>query len=290
MHTIIRSAKKEIIIGPDQPFVVIGEKINPTGRKKLSAVLKEGNWQDYVKELALSQVAAGADVLDVNVGTIGVDEPALLPVVAKLVAETVDVPLNLDSAFREALVAAIPTIAGKPLVNSVNGEEAALNLLLPVVKDCKVAVIGLCMDDTGIPNDPEIRLSIADKIINRAAQIGIPIEDVVIDPLVMTVGADDQAARNTLRTIELVRDTFGVNMCMGASNVSFGLPDRETINKAFMAMAIREGVTCAITDPAKLTATIRAADLLMGRDSYGGRFIGYSRAMAKAAAESADKA
>ena len=282
MHTIIRSAKKEVVIGPDRPFVIIGEKINPSGRKKLTALLQAGDYEAYIKELAVSQVAAGADALDVNVGTIGVEETTLLPKVARMVSETVDVPLNLDSAFREALAATIPAIEGKPLVNSVNGEEAALNLLLPVVKDCKVAVIGLCMDDTGIPNDPEVRLSIADKIINRAAQIGIPVEDVVIDPLVMTVGADDQAARNTLRTIELVRDTFGVNMCMGASNVSFGLPDRETINKAFMAMAIREGVTCAITDPMKLTATIRACDLLMGRDSYGGAFIKYARAAAKA--------
>ncbi len=277
MKTVIRSAKKEVVIDGEGPFVVIGEKINPTGRKKLAAALKEKDYE-AVRKLALSQVEAGADMLDVNVGHPDVNEVEVLPIVAKLISETVDVPLCLDSAHRDALVAALSSMPDvKPLINSVNGEEANLNRLLPVVKEYGAAVIGLTMDDTGIPNDPEVRLSIADKILNRAAQLGIPKEDVVIDPLVMTVGADSKAALVTLRTIEMVHREFGVNMSMGASNVSFGLPDRETLNKAFMAMAIAGGVTAAITDPSKLTATIRAADLILGRDEYGGRYLSYWR-------------
>jgi 5-methyltetrahydrofolate--homocysteine methyltransferase len=197
--------------------------------------------------------------------------------VAKIVAETVDVPLCLDSANREALAAALAVLPGKPLVNSVNGEEASMAAVLPVVKEYGTAVIGLTMDDDGIPNDAETRLRIAGRIIERAAQLGIPAEDIVIDPLVLTVGADSQAGAVTLKTIELVKSEFGVNINLGASNVSFGLPDRHTINQAFLALAMGVGATCAITDPAKLAQTIRAADLLLGRDNYGSRYIGYWR-------------
>jgi 5-methyltetrahydrofolate--homocysteine methyltransferase len=277
LKTVIRSDKKEITISRDLPFVVIGEKINPTGRKKLTEAFKTGDYAQVTK-LALSQVADGADVLDVNVGVPMLDEVKMLPLIAKLVSDTVDVPLCLDSAHRDALVAALSSMQGKALINSVNGEQANMERLLPVVKEYGAAVIGLCMDDTGIPNDPQVRLGIADKIINRAVQLGITVEDVVIDPLVMTVGADDHAGRNTLRTIELVVEKFGVNLCMGASNVSFGLPDRESINKSFISMAMQAGVNSAILNPTQMAATIRAADMILGRDPSGGRYIRHWRA------------
>lgn len=276
METVLRSSKAEVIIDASKPFVIIGEKINPTGRKKLAAALQEGNF-DYVRELAVKQIEAGADVLDVNVGVPGIDEVALLPQVVKIVSETVDAPLCIDSPNAKAMAAALAVAPGKVLVNSVNGEEKSLSAVLPVVKEFGAAVIGLTMDEGGIPNDAEVRLSIAERILDRAAQLGIPAEDVVIDPLVLTVGADSHAGRITLTTIELVRRSFGVNINLGASNVSFGLPDRHTINQAFLALAIGAGATCAITDAAKLAATIRATDLLMGRDDYGMRYIGYWR-------------
>lgn len=276
METIIRSSNQEVIISIDKPFVVIGEKINPTGRKKLAAALKEGDFE-YVKQIALNQVAAGADILDINVGVPGVDEVDLLPKVAKLVSETVDVPLCLDSANCDALAAALTVLPGRPLVNSVNGEEASLEAVLPVIKEFGVPVIGLVMHDDGIPNDADTRVSVAGKIIERAAKLGIPTEDIVIDPLVLTVGADSSAGTVTLETIRRVKEEFRVNMNLGASNVSFGLPDRHTINQAFLALAIGAGATCAITDPIKLSSIIRAADLLIGKDKFGSRYIGYWR-------------
>ena len=276
METVIKSEKKEVKISFDSPFTIIGEKINPTGRKKLAAALKEGNY-DYVKNLAARQVETGADILDVNVGVPGIDEVAVLPEVAKLVSELVDVPLCLDSANHKAIAAALAAVPGKPLVNSVNGEEKSLEAVLPVVKEFGVSVIGLTMDDDGIPNDAETRVAIAEKILERAAKLGIPAEDVVIDPLVLTVGADSNAGAVTLKTIQMVREKFGVNINLGASNVSFGLPDRHTVNQAFLSLAMGIGATCAITDPIKLTSTIRATDLLMGRDTFGARYIGYWR-------------
>lgn len=276
METIIKSSSQEVIISIDKPFVVIGEKINPTGRKKLAAALKEGDFE-YVKQIALNQVAAGADILDINVGVPGVDEVDLLPKVAKLVSETVDVPLCLDSANCDALAAALMVLPGRPLVNSVNGEEASLEAVLPVIKEFGVPVIGLVMHDDGIPNDADTRVSVAGKIIERAAKLGIPAEDIVIDPLVLTVGADSSAGTVTLETIRRVKEEFRVNMNLGASNVSFGLPDRHTINQAFLALAIGAGATCAITDPIKLSSIIRAADLLIGKDKFGSRYIGYWR-------------
>jgi 5-methyltetrahydrofolate--homocysteine methyltransferase len=276
VETIIKSEKKEVTISFDSPFTIIGEKINPTGRKKLAAALKEGNY-DYVKQLANRQVETGADILDVNVGVPGIDEVAVLPEVAKLVSELVDVPLCLDSANHKAIAAALAAVPGKPLVNSVNGEEESLEAVLPVVKEFGVSVIGLTMDDNGIPNDAETRVAIAGKILERAAKLGIPAEDVVIDPLVLTVGADSNAGSVTLKTIQMLREKFGVNINLGASNVSFGLPDRHTVNQAFLSLAMGIGATCAITDPIKLTSTIRATDLLMGRDTFGARYIGYWR-------------
>ena len=276
MQTILVGGKSEVKIDTEGPFVIIGEKINPTGHKKLATALREEDY-DYVRELARKQVEAGADVLDINVGDPELDEVSLLPWVIEIVTSEVDVPICLDSANHEALAAGLAVAPGKPLVNSVNGEQASLEAVLPLIKDFGAAVIGLTMDDDGISNDVDVRVAIAGKILERAAKIGIPTEDVVIDPLVLTIGADSNAGVVTLQTIEMIRREFGVNINLGASNVSFGLPDRHTINQAFLALAAVAGATCAITDPLKLTSTIRAIDLLLGRDPYGRRYIKHFR-------------
>jgi 5-methyltetrahydrofolate--homocysteine methyltransferase len=272
MQTLLKSRTKEYRISTDGPVAIIGESINPTRRKKLTAALLSGEL-DYVFELAQTQIDTGADILDINVGAPGVDEVRMLSQVALAVSERFDVPICLDSSNREALAAALKVVPGKPLVNSVNGEEANLSKLLPLIKEYGAAVIGLAMDDNGISTDPEVRLVIAGKILERAAKLGIPAEDVVIDPLVLTVGADQHAGRVTLRTIEMVRREFGVNINLGASNVSFGLPDRHTVNQAFLALGAGAGASCVITNPEKLTSIIRASDLLLGRDAFAGRFI-----------------
>ncbi len=276
MLTLLKGAKKEVKIGIEKPFVMIGEKINPTGHKKLGAALTSGNL-DYVRDLALRQVAWGADVLDINVGVPGLDEVGMVKKVVEMVAATIDVPLCLDSANPDVLEAGLAAAPGKPLVNSVSGEEKRLETVLPLVKSRGAAVIGLTMDDNGIPKTPEERVAIAEKIINRGAQLGIPIEDIIIDPLVLTVGSESKAGLVTLQTIELLRKTFGVNINLGASNVSFGLPDRPTINQAFLALAIQAGATCSITDAVKLGAAVRAADLLLGKDDFSVRYIKYFR-------------
>ena len=276
MQTLLRGDTTEVKIDTEGPVVIIGEKINPTGHKRLAVALRESDL-DYVQELATRQVEAGADILDVNVGVPSLDEVALLPQVVQVATARVEVPLCIDSANPDALAAALAVTPGKPPVNSVNGEESSLQAVLPIVKDRGAAVIGLTMDENGIPNDPETRLAIAGKILERAARLGIPAEDVVIDPLALTVGTDNNAGVVTLRTIELVRQEFGVNINLGASNVSFGLPDRYTINQAFLALAIGAGASCAITDPMKLTGVIRATDLLLGRDSYATRYIAHYR-------------
>jgi 5-methyltetrahydrofolate--homocysteine methyltransferase len=278
METILKSAQKTVIISPERPTVLIGERINPTGKKRLAAALAEGNL-DIVRMEAETQVEAGADVLDVNVGATGVDEVVLLPKAVRLVMETVETPVCIDSANAEALRAALAAYKelapeGKPLVNSVNGEEPSLERVLPLVAEYRTAVIGLTMDDDGIPPAPEKRLAVARKIVERAEALGIPREDVIIDCLALTVGADDsQAGRITLETIRVVREELGVNMTLGASNVSFGLPEREVVNWAFLAMAIQSGLTCPIVDAAKVRPAILAADLLLGRDEYALRYI-----------------
>lgn len=277
MRTELTSRTKKVTIDTEGPFVIIGEKINPTGRKKLAAALQEGNL-DYVRDLANKQVAAGADILDINVGVPGIDDVTMLSKVVQLLNDEYDIPLCLDSPNPEALAAALPLCSGRSLVNSVNGEEKSLNALLPLVKEHGVAVIGLTMDDNGIPNDVETRVAIAEKIIERAAKLGIPVADIVIDPLVLTVGADQKASSVTLQTIEMVRREFGVNVNIGASNVSFGLPERDVINLAFLSMAIYAGATCAITDPMKYSLHIRATDLLHGRDANAMRYLKYYRA------------
>ncbi len=276
MHTVLKGKSKEVVIGNDKPFVIIGEKINPTGNKKLAAALQAGDLE-AARQLAERQVAWGADVLDLNVGVPGLDETDMIAKIVDIVSAAVDVPVCIDSGKGEILSAGLKAAPGKPLVNSVNAEEEQLAAVLPIVKERGAAVIGLTIDDNGIPKTPEDRLAAADKIIKRAAQMGIPIEDIIIDPLVMTVGTDSKAALITLQTIELLRGEFGVNINLGASNVSFGLPDRLAVNQTFLAMAIQAGATCSITDPIKLGATIRAADLLLGRDDFAVRYLKYFR-------------
>ncbi len=289
MHTILKGKTKEVTIGIDRPFVMIGEKINPTGRKKLAAALSEGNL-DYVLELAASQVAWGADVLDINVGVPGLDEVTVVKKLMALLTPMVDVPFCLDSANPEVLAAGLAAAPGKPLVNSVSGEEKKLETVLPLVKERGAAVIGLTMDDNGIPKTPEERVAVAEKILERAARMGIPVEDIIIDPLVLTVGSDSKAALVTLQTVDLLRKEFGVNINLGASNVSFGLPERPTVNAAFLTLAIQLGATCSITDPAKLGATVKAADMLLGRDDNSMRYLKYFRAAEKLREAEAQKA
>ncbi len=289
MHTILKGKVKEVTIGIDRPFVMIGEKINPTGRKKLAAALAEGNL-DFVRQLAESQIAWGAEVLDINVGVPGLDEMVVVKRLVELLSSLVDIPFCLDSANPDVLAVGLAAAPGKPLVNSVSGEQKKLETVLPLVKDRGAAVIGLTMDDNGIPKTPEERLAVAEKILERAAQLGIPREDVIIDPLVLTVGSDSNAALVTLQTVELLRKEFGVNINLGASNVSFGLPDRPIVNAAFLTLAIQLGATCAITDPAKLGQTVKAADLLLGRDNNSMRYLRYFRAAEALRAKEAEQA
>jgi 5-methyltetrahydrofolate--homocysteine methyltransferase len=274
LTTIIASKATSVKICRDKPTVIIGERINPTGRKQVLAALEVGDF-DIVRADAVSQEQAGARVLDVNAGVPGADEPALLQQVMRTVMEVTDMPLCIDTANPLALEAALSIYEGKALVNSVNGEEKSLNAVLPLVKEHGAAVIGLCMDDDGIPATPQARLQAAGKIIERAAGLGIAPEDVVIDPLAMTMGADHSAGQTTLKTIELVVREFGVNITMGASNISFGLPDRKFVNAAYIAMAIHAGLTCPITNPLipEVAVAVLGADLAMGRDEYGMNWI-----------------
>jgi len=264
METILKSARKTVVISPERPTVLIGERINPTGKKRLTAALEAGDL-DIIRREA-------------DVGAATVDEMDLLPKAIRLVLETVEAPICIDCAELKTLRAALEVHQelapqGKPLINSVNGEEARLEGVLPLVAEYKTAVIGLVMDDDGIPPTAEQRLAVARKIVERAEALGIPREDVVIDCLALTVGADSQAGLTTLEAIRLVREELGVNMTLGASNISFGLPERPVINQAFLAMAIHNGVNCPIVDPAKVRPTILAADLILGRDEYSMRYI-----------------
>jgi 5-methyltetrahydrofolate--homocysteine methyltransferase len=288
MHTLLKGKSKEVVIGIDRPFVMIGEKINPTGRKKLGAALMEGNF-DYVRQLVENQIAWGAEILDINVGVPGLDEVAIIPKIIELVSSITDIPICLDSGNPAVLAAGLAAAPGKPLVNSVSGEEKRLSSVLPIVKDRGAAVICLTMDDNGIPKTPEERVAVAEKIIERATRMGIPIEDLIIDPLVLTIGSDSKAALITLQTVELLRRNFGVNINLGASNVSFGLPDRPTINQAFLTLAIQLGATCSITDPAKLGSTVKAADMILGRDNNSLRYLRYFREAEKLRAAETQK-
>jgi 5-methyltetrahydrofolate--homocysteine methyltransferase len=272
VKTLVSSASKEVVIAHDQRTVLIGERINPTGKKELSAALQGGDMQ-LVRKEALTQVEAGADILDVNVGATGVDEAALLPQAVRIVMETVNVPLCLDSDNPKALEAALKVYEGKPIVNSVNGQEERLQAILPLVKEYGAVVIGLTMDDQGIPHEADRRVAIAGRIIEQAEALGIPREDIIIDCLALTVATDVKTGLATLETVRTVKGQFGVNQTLGASNISFGLPDRDLLNRAFLGLAIAAGVTCPLVDAAKVRPEILAVDLLLGRDEYAMRYI-----------------
>ena len=293
MDTVLRSRSKEVVVSVDRPFVMIGERINPTGRKVLAAEMRAG-LMDRVKADAIAQVEAGAQMLDVNAGVPMVDEPALLVAAIKAVSEVTDVPICIDSSVIEALEAALAVYEGKALVNSVTAEGERMDRILPVVKKYGAAVIGMSNDETGITMVPQERVEIARRIIERAAYYGIPPEDVIIDPIAMTVAADPQAGLVTLETMRLIREQLGNNMTCGASNVSFGLPDRSVLNAAFFPVAMHAGLTCAITNPLinDVRKAVLASDLLLGHDEYAMRWISVFRQDQKkvAAVESATRA
>jgi 5-methyltetrahydrofolate--homocysteine methyltransferase len=286
MDTVLRSRSTTVTIGADKPFCIIGERINPTGRKKLAEDLRNGDLSTVALDTR-SQVEAGADMVDVNAGIPLVDEAELLATMLQTVQAEADIPICIDSSVIEALEAGLAVYEGKALVNSVTGEDERLEESLPLVARHGAAVIGLANDETGIPETPQQRLEIATKIVSAAGDHGIPPEDVVIDPLAMTVGADTEAVTTTLQTIRLIRDTLGVNMCLGASNVSFGLPERFVLNAAFLPMAMAAGLTSAIMSTAEVCVnSVRAADLLLGHDPWGASWIAAHRARQAAAATS----
>ena len=271
MKTILKGKTSVVTIDTEGPVVIIGESINPTRRKKLVETLSNHDF-DFAIQLGKSQIDAGAEVLDVNVGFPGVDDASLLPATVKAIQDALDVPLCIDSPNPKAIEAALKVIKGRCLINSVNGEEKSLEAILPLAKEYDAAVIGLVMDDDGITNDPEKRFKIAEKILNRAIAAGIKEEDVVIDPLAMAVSADPNACLVTLETIKLVHDRLGLNITQGASNISFGLPNREELNNSHMVLSIWNGLSCPIANPNKITTMVRAADLVRGRDDFAMRF------------------
>jgi 5-methyltetrahydrofolate--homocysteine methyltransferase len=272
METKVASASKEVIISDKQPTVLIGERINPTGKEKLTEALKAGD-MEIVRKEALAQVQAGADMLDVNVGAFGIDEVSLLPKAVKAVMETVDVPLCLDSSNPDAMEAALKVYEGKALVNSVTCEGQSLKRILPLVKEHGAAVIGMVQDEDGIPKDAERRIRIAHKIVEKVEAAGISREDLVIDCLAFAVGAEPSSGVAVIEAIRRIKAELGVNMTLGGSNVSYGLPDRRLINDAFVAMAVAAGVTCPIVDVARVRSIVLAADLVLGRDRRGRRYI-----------------
>jgi 5-methyltetrahydrofolate--homocysteine methyltransferase len=288
METILTSPTKTVKIGPEQPFVIIGERINPTGRKKLAAEMAAWNFE-RVKADALAQVQAGARMLDVNAGIPLADEPAIMAEAIRLVQDTVDVPLSIDSSIVKALESGLKAYRGKPLVNSVTGEDERLEAVLPLVAQYGAAVIGITNDETGISEDPDVRFGIARKIVERAASYGIPHEDVLIDPLAMPIGAVRTAGTALFRLVQRVRDELGCNTVCGASNISFGLPDRPTLNATFLAMAIAAGMTSAITNPLEETTrkTVLAADVFMAHDENCMNWLKYTRMAERAAAAAA---
>jgi 5-methyltetrahydrofolate--homocysteine methyltransferase len=267
METVLKSPAREVRIGPDRPFVVIGERINPTNRSKLAAEMAAGNF-DRVRADALAQVEAGAHMLDVNAGIPLADEPAILAETIRVVQAVVEVPLCIDSSVVDALETGLAAYQGKALINSVTGEEERLEAVLPLAKKHGAAVIGVANDESGISQDPDVRFEVARKIVERAAAVGVPPEDVLIDPLAMPIGAVATAGLSLFRLVRRVREELGVNTICGASNISFGLPGRATLNAAFLAMAISCGLTSAITNPleAEIRNILRAADVMMGRD------------------------
>lgn len=293
MQTILRSkGGVEAIISPDLPFTIIGERINPTGRKALAAELLAGNYE-RVKADALAQVAAGATVLDVNAG-LGVAnahelEPEVMVAAIEAVQSVVDVPISVDSSVVAALRAGLKAAGGKPLVNSVTGEEERMEAVFPLVAEYKCAVIAISNDESGISTDPKVRFEVAKKIVKRAASYGIPPEDILVDPLVMPAGAVRGSGAAVIQLVRWISEELGCNTTCGASNVSFGLPDREAINASFMAMLIAAGMPSAITNPLKpeIKKAILAADMLMGHDEDCMRWLKYQRQLAREAAAAA---
>ncbi|MGS4944190.1 methyltetrahydrofolate cobalamin methyltransferase [Meridianimarinicoccus sp. RP-17] len=286
-RTTVESATRTVIIGFDAPFCVIGERINPTGRKKLAAELEAGDFSTVERD-ALEQVACGAMVLDVNAGVVynsnpnpNETEPPLMGRMIELVQGLVDVPLCIDSSVPGALETGLQLATGRPLLNSVTGEEERLEAILPLVKKYNVPVVAISNDDTGISEDPDVRFAVAKKIVQRAADFGIPAHDIVVDPLVMPVGAMASAGQQVFTLVRRLREELGVNTTCGASNISFGLPHRHGVNAAFLPMAIGAGMTSAIMNPLRAAEmeAVRAANLLMNHDPNGAAWIGFSRVL-----------
>ncbi len=286
MHTVVQSASKTVTIGHDQPFVIIGERINPTGRKKFQELLRAGDLSTIAVDVE-SQVKGGADMLDVNMGVPLTDEPALLSKAIKMIQTLTDLPICIDSSVIEALQAGLEAYEGKALVNSMTGEDDRMDLILPLIKKHNAAIIALPNDEIGIPATAAERIVITEKIIRAVEKHGISLDNLVIDPLAMTVGADPDAVKITLETIHLIREKFGLNMTLGASNISFGLPNRHALNAAFLPAAMSHGLTCAVMaarTPA-INEAVRAADLLLGMDQWGGNWISRFRAQEAAKTE-----
>jgi 5-methyltetrahydrofolate--homocysteine methyltransferase len=272
METKVSTPTKEVIISYDRPTTIIGERINPTGKKKLAEALKNGDLS-IVKKEALEQVAAGATILDCNVNAPGVNDVKLLPEAIKLIQATVDVPLCIDSPNADALVAGLKVYKGKPLVNSVSAEKAKLERILPLIKEYGAAVTGLAQDEDGIPKTAERRVANAYKIVEAAAKMGIPKEDIVIDVMTYPIGVEPKAAMDVLAALRQIRKELGLNMTMGASNISFGMPDRPILNSAWIAMVIEAGGTALIADAAKVMPAVLSADLILGRDRFARRYL-----------------
>lgn len=286
MHTVVQSASKTVTIGHDQPFVIIGERINPTGRKKFQELLRAGDLSTIAVDVE-SQIKGGADMLDVNMGVPLTDEPALLSKAIKMIQGMTDTPICIDSSVIEALQAGLEAYEGKALVNSMTGEDDRMELILPLIKKHNAAIIALPNDEIGIPATAAERIVITEKIIRTVEKHGISLDNLVIDPLAMTVGADPDAVKITLETIHLIREKWGLNMTLGASNISFGLPNRHALNAAFLPAAMSHGLTCAVMDartPA-INEAVRAADLLLGMDQWGGNWISRFRAQEAAKTE-----
>jgi 5-methyltetrahydrofolate--homocysteine methyltransferase len=287
MHTVLSSPARQVVIGDDQPFCIIGERINPTGRKKFQEQLRAGDLSAIEDDVA-AQVAGGAMVLDVNMGVPLTDEAELLAKAVRLVQSLTDLPLCIDSSVVEALEAGLAAYEGKALVNSVTAEDERMELILPLVKKYGAAIIALPNDETEIPEDPKRRLELCHKIVHVATtRYGIAAEDIVIDPLAMPIGADSLHAVRTMDAISMIRDELGVNMTLGASNVSFGMPDRHTLGATFLPMAMRAGLTSAIMDARtpQVVSAVKAADLMLGHDEWGASWIQLHRARQAAAGE-----
>lgn len=290
-RTVLSSASKEVIIGFDQPFVMIGERINPTGRKILAKEMKEGNFSRVEKDV-LAQIAAGAQMLDVNAGIPLADEPKILADTIQLVQSITNVPLSIDSSIVAALESGLSVYQGRALVNSVTGEEDRLEQVLPLVKKYGAAVVAISNDETGISEDPNVRYEVAKKIVERAQDYGISPADVVVDPLVMPVGAINDAGRQVMTLISRLRNELKVNTTCGASNFSFGIPNRNGMNAAFISMAMSAGMTSAIVNPlhSEVVQSVRAADVVMGNDPDCGRWIKvYREPVAEAAGEQGER-